>query len=474
VTENSILESAQPDTSSFVEHLRLVHFTLIAACLISLIAITSQETSSAARAYEQTSDLVKANSRWHFGQWAAALIKQRRPAIFQSKGVVGREQVTVDVVDPPKSGGVADLLSRERLAANLTTGWRLTDIGSASMGRSIAGDFRIADNDDNSKRERSPDFNNLDGATKIWDRLYRFQYVVFVKDVKAGWYVPRPWAHDDVLKVTANDKPADLTQDRRTEVTLGNPGLLLRQDLLDLLTRGPWLYGEPRAATAGQTSDPYVDNYNALLKLVSDDKATQCYYFDRDHLVVLQAECVVDYLPLQLALIDGLIPATPVGDFSRSFPDVAELAKHLLTLSLGDLQTFFEAEKNRTGDQIELPVVKVPGEAVTSWGAAILIALLCYFGIVLREFSLRVTPVDKAWNVPWIGTSRDILSQIAFLASLLFALFAVGYLAVRGAQPNPTIFGWLAYGLAAASAAAAFAFTMYSWKKVLARTQVHR
>jgi len=48
MAENSTLESTRPDTSSFVEHMRLVYFTLVAASVIIMIAITSRETSSAA------------------------------------------------------------------------------------------------------------------------------------------------------------------------------------------------------------------------------------------------------------------------------------------------------------------------------------------------------------------------------------------------------------------------------------------
>jgi hypothetical protein len=449
----------QPDTSDFVEHLRLVHFTWIAASMITLIAITSQETSSAARAYTQTNDLLKASSRWHFGLWATSLITQRRQTVFQSKNIVERQKVSLEVVTPTRTQEV-------EFSADLKGSWRLADIGSQGDGKSIGKDLRIPDNDDNAKRELSPNFNNLDGAMKIWDRLNRFQYIVFVNDLKAGWYVQLYGSHQPV-SIAPSQNPTSSLGDSRTEITLGNPGLLLRQDLLDTLKRGPWLYGDARLAVSGQTSDPYVDAYNTLLKLVSDDKQADCYYFDRDHMIVLRAECVVDYFPLQLALTDGLIPATPLGNFARSFPDVEELAKHLSELSLSDLQTFFLAEKNRVGDKVEFPGVKVPGEAITSWGLIIIVALLAYFGIMLREFSLRVTPDDNAWKVPWIGASRDILSRTAFLASLVFALSTVGYLAANCALKDSSVLTRAGYTLAAASGVVVIALILFVWQRVL-------
>jgi hypothetical protein len=244
------------------------------------------------------------------------------------------------------------------------------------------------------------------------------------------------------------------------------PGLLLRQDLVELLKRGPWLYGEPRIVTPNQTSDPYVDAYNTLAKLIADDKDTQCYFFDQTQLVLLRAECIIERLPLQLALIDGLIPTTPLGDFSSSFPDVNELAKHLRSLPLTDLQTFFRAEKNRAGDKIEFPGIKVPGDAATNWGAALLIALVGYFVIVLRELSARIAPNDKAWNVPWIGISPDMYSRVAFLGSMLFVLGTIGYLTVRGALGASGSYACVAYALGFVAALALTWLGTLAWQRL--------
>jgi hypothetical protein len=52
--------------------------------------------------------------------------------------------------------------------------------------------------------------------------------------------------------------------------------------------------------------------------------------------------------------------------------------------------------------------VKLPAEAVTSWGIVILIAIESYFFAVFREFCHRVTPEDKAWDAPWLGISWRI------------------------------------------------------------------
>lgn len=104
----------------------------------------------------------------------------------------------------------------------------------------------------------------------------------------------------------------------------------------------------------------------------------------------------------------------------------------MTALSLGDLQTFFLAEKNRSGEKIELPGVKLPGEAVTSWGIAILLAVEAYFFLMYREFVRLLTPEDKAWTVPWLGLLLDATSQTAFAISMLIVPLTVGYVTWRG------------------------------------------
>jgi len=78
MTDNSESGSTPADNSGFVEHLRIVHFTLIAACLILCIAVTSQTRSSSRRAYEQTIQLQRIQALWHNGQWLDDFVAQHQ------------------------------------------------------------------------------------------------------------------------------------------------------------------------------------------------------------------------------------------------------------------------------------------------------------------------------------------------------------------------------------------------------------
>jgi hypothetical protein len=242
----------------------------------------------------------------------------------------------------------------------------------------------------------------------------------------------------------------------RTDMPQVAPVLLTRDDLLEILRRGPYLYQDPTPAVR---SDLRLEIYRIAYQQILADANTECYLFAKTvdrralhvpifiiPLFIVRADCASEQLPLQSSLTNGILPqANPLGDFSRSFPDIDDLAKHLTKLSLEDLQIFFLGEKNRSGETIELTGVKVPTASVTIWGTVIIMAVTLYFLVVLRDFSSRLTPDDKAWNVPWIGISPDSAARSAFLTSMLIVPSTVGYLAWRGVHTSSYLTAQLAY-----------------------------
>jgi hypothetical protein len=459
----------RPDTSRFVEHLRLVHFTLTVGCLITMIAITSQQQSSAARAFDQTNQLLQMNDLWHGGQWVRHQIQQARLGVLQRNGGTALEDVALDL-DPPPSPipGVPTFVG---VTVQLSDSWALADLTPGPGLVSIGPDFRIPDNDDNPKCECVPPrFDNLGGATKIWERLDRFRFLVVAKKLMGGWYVQDIPSKIQTLTVNPNPASADGHETIRT--VLGSPQTLLRKDLIELLKRGPWRYGEARLVTGGpngQTIDRAAENYSAVLKLVSDDTKAQCYVFVPYPLMVIRAECATEYLSLQSSLTGGMVPTPPLGDFTSSFPDVADLAKNLSALSLTDLRTFFVGEKNRSAETVDFPGLKLPGEAVTSWGIVVLIAILLYFAVTFKELTSRVSKDDVAWDIPWIGTSSDWASRAVFVSSMLFALWTVAYLAWRGALLKSAFASRPLYVTALIVAIVVVAFTLLCWRKIADR-----
>src|ERR1700730_5605170 len=100
MTENSESASTPAENSGFVEHLRIVHFTLIAACLILCIAVTSQTRSSATRAYEQTIQLQRIQTLWHNGQWLDRVVSQQQAITADRMQLPHLQDAELELADP--------------------------------------------------------------------------------------------------------------------------------------------------------------------------------------------------------------------------------------------------------------------------------------------------------------------------------------------------------------------------------------
>lgn len=95
MAETETLDPFNRDTSTFVEHLRLVHFTLVLTCLVALIAASSQAPTSAARAYEEVNQLIILKDRWQGGRWLYDEINRNKSSIDQIELVLGSPERTI-------------------------------------------------------------------------------------------------------------------------------------------------------------------------------------------------------------------------------------------------------------------------------------------------------------------------------------------------------------------------------------------
>jgi hypothetical protein len=204
-------------------------------------------------------------------------------------------------------------------------------------------------------------------------------------------------------------------------------------------------------------------------RLVKADTNTQCYavFEDETAIILLKAACTSSELQLQSLLIEGDTTPPRLGGFSYSFPNIEELGKNLGALPIKNLSTYFLGEKSRTGESVEFFGAKLPGQAVTNWGIAILLSIAAYFYVVFRDFSARVVEEDKAWTVPWIGISSEIMSRLAFAATMLVLPSTVGYLAWRAIENTPTVRSCIAYGSASLVALSAAAGLLSCHRKAI-------
>ena len=410
-------EGAYPeknDSSGFVDHLRLVHLTLCLSCLVTIIAVSSKELSSASRAYQQTATLLRVQSQWQNGQWLREFAAPR--------------QKSSDIIRFTAGQSGADRYALRPLNAHVSRRYARFDW------------FALASDSNDASTALRPDstdtIKTLADAQTIWDELYLYRNAVELIGLHDGWSITGSGTVSPIKPsqsgVVAVEKHAN-EDVRATDFA----ELLLRTDLLSFLEKD-----QDEAKRAAQ-------------QLVKPDNS-RCYLLSREaspaplpRYMIFRAECSSSPADLQELLTKGIEPLPPPGSFSSSFPDVAELAKNLKTLSLPELLTYFKAEEDRAGKKIELTGVKLPALSVSYWGTGIMFAMVIYWLSVFRDFAERATAGDKAWTTPWIGTSTEALSRAAFALSIALPPFTTFFLIFKGADQGIPISHRVGYALAA-------------------------
>jgi len=345
--QRSAGDEARANHSSFVEHLRLVHFTLCLTCFIAIIAVTAKSSSSAQRAYDQSNLLLKLQTKWDGGKWLDNLASERsvhNPAFEAKVEATG---------NPPRS-----FLFRPAGAGTPLERYSWFAFAKADKGGLTA-----------LKPHVGKSFTNIEDAETVWNMLGEFQYVVTPSLVHDGWMI-KPTVVDAKLNGGA---PVAISP--RTDSQTGDVAV----------TRWFLVSGvEEYMAFEGEAFR------TAALDVMKNRKAT-CYFiaiargkvnpnnsFRRPFqaFIMLPAECKVEKIDLRQLLGNSVLSAEfPLGDFKHSFPDASDLGRNLKTLKLAELRDYFQAEQDRAGDKVELPLIKLPAESVAYWGTATIFLL---------------------------------------------------------------------------------------------------
>jgi len=207
-----------PDTSSHVEHLRLVHVTLIAVCLITVITTTFQQSSSAGRAYEQVNILLKIAARWQSGVWLKNFVAVQRANLSTNTGVIFPNTIVIDELREDMGNGT------KRLEVTLDNHWRLAGINEAKGITDLMGvsyDLYLSDASEMSGFQFTAptkpvktnptyyggnDLGNLAMSIIIWNRLHRFQDLYLITQIIGGWHLFKDPISWQVQVITARQK----------------------------------------------------------------------------------------------------------------------------------------------------------------------------------------------------------------------------------------------------------------------------
>lgn len=122
------------------------------------------------------------------------------------------------------------------------------------------------------------------------------------------------------------------------------------------------------------------------------------------------------------------------GSYEYSFRALNDITRDYETLNVDTILKIIESEKARAGDSFEAFGVKFPAEGTTRWGILVVISIQVYFWLHLQELAKKLGPRDEGWEVAWIGVYHSFIAKLVFgLSAFFLPVLAVLSLAVRAA-----------------------------------------
>jgi hypothetical protein len=122
------------------------------------------------------------------------------------------------------------------------------------------------------------------------------------------------------------------------------------------------------------------------------------------------------------------------GEFQDTFADLARASDAMSDLPLQDIKEFIHDEASKGPEIFEVFGMKFPAGQVTLWGIILLLSIELYFFTYLRQLAGKLNPDDPGWDVPWIGMDGSTLARaILFVTVVPLPVAALTLLAVRRA-----------------------------------------
>lgn len=126
------------------------------------------------------------------------------------------------------------------------------------------------------------------------------------------------------------------------------------------------------------------------------------------------SKCVVSQTEVSRAY-NNLHP----GSFERSFADLSTATFDRADLSLEEIKTFAHEEAAKGTEVFEAFGMKFPAGQITFWGIVLLVSVQLYFFVYLRQLFGKLKPDATGWDVPWIGMDSSKLSKMIFFFTVV-------------------------------------------------------
>jgi len=120
------------------------------------------------------------------------------------------------------------------------------------------------------------------------------------------------------------------------------------------------------------------------------------------------------------------------GEFKHSFSDLKQAAQDFDSLELEDVEKILDAEAAKGVEVVEVLGIKIPVGQITIWGTVVILGVQIYLCLFLKQLNGKLRPDDAGWDVPWIGMNQTNLARsVLFLTLSLLPCVALALLGGR-------------------------------------------
>lgn len=139
---------------------------------------------------------------------------------------------------------------------------------------------------------------------------------------------------------------------------------------------------------------------------------------------------VAEFARERCGSIKGNEPLTDCGPFDKVFPELVEVERELGGLPLERLIDEVVKRASSGPEPMELLGMKFPIAALTQWGIVLLLTIQLYLWLHVHEMRGKIDLTDApGLDVAWIGVYTSRISRVVFFISLLVPSFVVLLLA---------------------------------------------
>jgi hypothetical protein len=133
------------------------------------------------------------------------------------------------------------------------------------------------------------------------------------------------------------------------------------------------------------------------------------------------------------------------GEPKTSFPELLQAAKGLEYEQLDDLQKTLTNNASKGPETFEAFGIKLPAEQITITGTLLILAIQLYLFVCFAQRTSPIPSDDSVWSTPWLGMDPSPLGRAVFFASLAIApaaIMALGINAILRGTPDGARWSW--------------------------------